>query len=74
MDSGERCHEDAQFVTFECTDNNLFAPIAKDVGSETRIGLRAIVELYTLEACDIDDGLFLPVIFRNRLSVEEFAQ
>ena len=74
MDGGERCDVDAQFVTFGCTDDDLFTPIAKDVGSKTGIGLRAIVELDTFEACDIDDGLFLPIELRNRLTIEEFAQ
>ena len=63
---------EAQSRVVLCTQEDLFAPVAQDVGVQTRIALATIVA-YSLECCQFFTLLAFPIVFRDAVSVEQFA-
>ena len=71
---GMGCDIDSQFGAFLVPTHHLLAPIAEDVGRQTRVGLRSVVEHDAVELLQIDHLLVLLVVFRYRGTVEQLTQ
>ena len=63
---------ESQFGALAVADEHLLAPVAQDVGRETGVRLRAVVEL-AVEPLDSRDLMVLPVVFRYSLVVEQLT-
>ena len=66
-------HIEPKLAAFPIASENLFTPVANDVGTEIRVGFRPVVELSAFKTTDRIHTSSIPVVFAHALMIEHLT-